>query len=140
MKVLFDSSALFKRYAGEHGVERVSALHEKATAVVLAAHCFTEIVSALTRQWREGAFDEAEYRRVRTTMRDDFDVYQIEALSRTVEDFAVAAMVQVPLRAMDALHIGSAQSARVNLFVTADRRQAAAAQVVGLKTELIEAK
>lgn len=137
MKLMFDSSALFKRYAGETGVERVGALHDKATSVVLAAHCFTELVSALTRQWREGAFDEAEYRRIRAAMREDFDVYQVEALSRTVEDFAVAAMVQVPLRAMDALHIGSAQAARVNLFVTADRRQAAAAQAVGLKTELI---
>lgn len=138
MKLLFDSSALFKRYAGESGVKRVSELHERATSVVLAAHCYTEMVSALTRQWREGAFDEAEYRRIRATMRDDFDVYQVEALSRTVEDFAVAAMVQVSLRAMDALHIGSAQAARVNLFVTADRRQASAAQAVGLKTELIE--
>lgn len=138
MKLLFDSSALFKRYAGERGVKRVSELHERATSVVLAAHCYTEMVSALTRQWREGAFDEAEYRRVRATMRDDFDVYQVEALSRAVEDFAVAAMVQVSLRAMDALHIGSAQAARVNLFVTADRRQASAAQAVGLKTELIE--
>ena len=139
MKLLFDSSALFKRYAGESGAARVGVLHAQATSVVLAAHCFIEIVSALTRQWREGAFDEAEYRRVRATMRDDFDVYQVEALSRTVEDFAVAAMVQVPLRAMNALHIGSAQAARVNLFVTADRRQASAAQAVGLKTELIEA-
>lgn len=139
MKLLFDSSALFKRYAGERGVEHVRALHEKATSVVLAAHCYTELVAALTRQWREGAFDEAEYRRVRVTMRDDFDVYQVETLSRAVEDFAVAAMVQVPLRAMDALHIGSAQAARVSLFVTADRRQAAAAQAVGLKIELIEA-
>jgi predicted nucleic acid-binding protein len=39
---------------------------------------------------------------------------------------------------MDALHIGTAQAARVDLFVTADKRQAAAAQAVGLKTELIE--
>ncbi|MCY7317534.1 MAG: type II toxin-antitoxin system VapC family toxin [Ramlibacter sp.] len=139
MKLLFDSSALFKRYAGESGAAQVRELHQKATSVILAAHCFTEIVSALTRQWREGAFDESEYRRVRATIRDDFDVYQVEALSRTVEDFAVAAMVQVPLRAMDALHIGSAQAARVNLFVTADRRQASAAQAVGVKTELIEA-
>ena len=138
MKLLFDSSALFKRYAGESGVERVAALHVGATSVVLAAHCYTELVSALTRQWREGAFDEAEYRRVRASMRDDFDVYQVEALSRAVEDFAVAAMVQVSLRAMDALHIGSAQAARVNLFVTADRQQASAARAVGLKTELIE--
>ena len=39
---------------------------------------------------------------------------------------------------MDALHIGIAQAARVDLFVTADKRQAIAAQAMGLKTELIE--
>lgn len=138
MKVLFDSSALFKRYAGEAGVGQVLDLHGRATSVVLAAHCFTELMSALTRQWREGAFDDVEFRRVHTRMREDFEAYRIEPLSRTVEDFAVAAMALSPLRAMDALHIGSAQAARVNLFVTADRRQAAAAQAVGLRTECIE--
>ncbi len=72
-------------------------------------------------------------------MRDDFDAYRVEALDRAVEDFAVAAMLLAPLRAMDALHIGTAQAARAHLFVTADRRQAAAAQTVGLKTELVQA-
>ena len=71
-------------------------------------------------------------------MRDDFGAYRVEPLSRIVEEFAVAAMVQAPLRAMDALHIGTAQSAHAGLFVTADRRQAAAGWAVGLKTELIE--
>ena len=43
------------------------------------------------------------------------------------------------LRGIDALHIGTAQAAQVDMFVTADKRQAVAAQTVGLKTELIEA-
>ena len=68
-------------------------------------------MSALTRQWREGAFGDAEFRRVHTRMREDFDAYRIEPLSRTVEDLAVAAMALSPLRAMEALHIGSAQAA-----------------------------
>lgn len=138
MKVLFDSSALFKRYAGEAGVDQVAELHGRATSIVLAAHCLTEMMSALTRQRREGAFDDAEFRRVHTRMRQDFDAYRVEPLGRTVEDFAIAAMALSPLRAMDALHIGSAQAARVNLFVTADRRQAAAAEAVGLRTQCIE--
>lgn len=138
-RMLFDSSALFKRYAGEHGADRVSALHQRASDVVLAAHCFTELVSALTRQWREGAFGDAEYLRVRAAMRRDFDAYRVEPISRAVEDFAVAAMAQAPLRAMDALHIATAQAARVALFVTADRRQALAAEAVGLVTEVVEA-
>lgn len=36
------------------------------------------------------------------------------------------------LRGMDALHVGTAQAARVDLFVTVGRRQ-------GLKPELLEA-
>lgn len=139
MKVLFDSSALFKRYAGEAGAAQVTAAHERASAVVLAAHCHVEVVSALTRQWREGAFEDGEYRRIRARIREDFDAYRVEPLSRGVEDFALAALALAPLRAMDALHVATAQSARVQLFVTADRRQAAAAQAVGLKTELVEA-
>ncbi|HYF20505.1 MAG TPA: type II toxin-antitoxin system VapC family toxin [Ramlibacter sp.] len=139
MRVLFDSSALFKRYAGEPGVDQVLALHDSADSVVLAPHCHLELVSALTRQWREGAFDDDEYRRLKAVMREDFDAYEVEPLSRPVEDFALAAMVLSPLRALDALHIGAAQAARAQLFVTADRRQAAAAGLVGLKTEWIEA-
>lgn len=139
MKILFDSSALFKRYAGEVGAHKVLDLHGKATSIVLAAHCLTELMSALTRQWREGAFGDAEFARVRGRMREDFDAYRIEPLSRTVEDLAIAAMALSPLRAMDALHIGSARAARAHLFVTADRRQAAAAQAAGLRTECIEA-
>jgi uncharacterized protein len=38
---------------------------------------------------------------------------------------------------MDALHVGSALAAGVELFVTADRRQAHVAQGLGLKTELV---
>ncbi len=139
MRILFDSSALFKRYAGEAGSRQVLDLHAKATSIVLAAHCLTELMSALTRQWREGAFGDAEFARVRSRMRGDFDAYRIEPLNRLVEDLAIAAMALSPVRAMDALHIGSAQAARVNLFVTADRRQAAAAQAAGLRTECIEA-
>ncbi len=139
MRILFDSSALFKRYAGEAGSRQVLDLHAKATSIVLAAHCLTELMSALTRQWREGAFGDAEFARVRSRMREDFDAYRIEPLNRLVEDLAIAAMALSPVRAMDALHIGSAQAARVNLFVTADRRQAAAAQAAGLRTECIEA-
>ncbi len=68
----------------------------------------------------------------------DFDDLAVMPLTSQAERYAIAAMRLVTLRGMDALHIGTAQAARVDLFVTADKRQAAAAQAVGLKTELIE--
>lgn len=139
MNILFDASALFKRYSGEPGVERVLQLQASASAVTAAAHCQTEVASALTRQWREGAFIDAEYERMLAAIRADFDELSVMPLSSLVERYAISAMRIAPLRGMDALHIGTAQSARVDLFVTADKHQAAAAQAAGLKTELIEA-
>jgi len=138
MNVLFDASALFKRYSGEAGVSRVLQLQALASAVTAAAHCKTEVASALTRQWREGAFSDGEYERVLADIHADFDELAVMPMSNQTERYAIAAMRLATLRGMDALHIGTAQAASVDLFVTADRRQAAAAQAVGLKTELIE--
>ncbi|MES2941271.1 MAG: type II toxin-antitoxin system VapC family toxin [Pseudomonadota bacterium] len=138
MNILFDASAMFKRYSGENGVERVLQLQASASAVSAAVHCKTEVASALTRQWREGAFSDGEYERVLADIHADFDELAVIPLSSQAERYAISAMRLATLRGMDALHIGTAQAARVDLFVTADRRQAAAATAVGLKTELIE--
>lgn len=138
MNILFDASAMFKRYSGEAGVDRVLQLQASAGAVTAAVHCKTEVASALTRQWREGAFSDDEYERVLADIHADFNELAVMPLSGQAERYAIAAMRLATLRAMDALHIGTAQAARVDLFVTADKRQAAAAQAVGLKTELIE--
>ena len=139
MNILFDASALFKRYSGEPGVQRVLQLQALASAVTAAVHCKTEVASALTRQWREGAFSDDEYTRVLGNIQADFDELAVMPLSSQAERYAIAAMRLANLRGMDALHIGTAQAAQVDLFVTADKRQASAAQTVGLKTELIEA-
>ena len=138
MNVLFDASALFKRYSGEAGVSRVLQLQTLATAVTAAVHCKTEVALALTRQWREGAFSDQEYDRVLADIHADFDELDVKPLSSQAERYAIAAMRLANLRGMDALHIGTAKAAYVDLFVTADKRQAAAAQAVGLKIELIE--
>jgi len=138
MNILFDASALFKRYSAEAGVVRVLELQASASVVTAAVHCKTEVASALTRQWREGAFSDDEYTRVLANIHADFDELSVMPLSGQAERYAMAAMRLANLRGMDALHIGTAQAARVDLFVTADKRQANAAQTVGLKTELIE--
>ena len=139
MNILFDASALFKRYSGEAGVSRVLELQASASSVTAAVHCKTEVASALTRQWREGAFSNDEYERVLANIYADFDELVVMPLSTHAERYTITAMRLASLRGMDALHIGTAQAARVDLFVTADKRQAAAANAVGLKTELIEA-
>ena len=69
----------------------------------------------------------------------DFAEFEVLPVTAEIEAFAIAAMQRTGLRAMDALHIGTAQAARVDRFVTADARQAEAAQDAGLKTEKVPA-
>ena len=139
MNILFDTSAWWKRYSGEPGCARILQLQRAATQVTAAAHCKAEIASTLTSQWRAGLFVTAEYDRILAEIGRDFDDLTIVPLTPKVERNALAAMRLVAVGGGEALHIGSAQAAGVDLFVSADQRQALAAQAVGLKIELIEA-
>jgi predicted nucleic acid-binding protein len=139
MRILYDASALYKRYNDEPGREQVLALGESASDVVVAAHCKSEIASAINRQRHDGLVSAADYARIMALLHQDFAEFSRMDLDERVEALAIAAMERTRLRAMDALHIGAALAARVDLFVTADRRQADAAQSAGLKTELIGA-
>lgn len=137
-RLMFDASALTKRYASEAGRERVLALFEAASELLVAAHCKTEVASALLRRRREGSLPASEFDRAWAAAQRDVADMTLVPLDAHVERFAFAAMEQGPLRGMDALHVGSALATRVDLFVTADRRQAQVARGMGLPTELIE--
>ena len=139
MRVLMDTSALYKRYNAEAGRDQVLAAGERASEVVVAAHCKAEIASALNRQRHDGLVNADDYARIMSVVQSDFEDFTLVPLDGRVEAHAISAMQTGRLRAMDAVHIGTAQMARVDLFVTADPRQALAAQAVGLKTELIKA-
>lgn len=139
MKMLLDTSALFKRYNQEAGTADVLAVTVRASELVVAAHCKAEIASAINRQRHDGLVTADGYAAVMSDVHADFASFSLLPLDARVEGLAISAMERSRLRAMDALHIASALAAKVDLFVTADRRQAAAAQTLGLKTELIEA-
>lgn len=138
MKLLFDTSAIVKRYKAEQGHEAVARLFGEASAVAMAAHCKVEIASGFSREMHDGAIDAAQYGSALAEVAEDFHDFEVLPVTPQIEALAIAAMAGHRLRAIDALHIGTAQIAQVDLFVTADRQQAKAAQAMGLKIELIE--
>jgi uncharacterized protein len=138
-RILFDSSALYKRYNRELGRELVLSFFERARVVVVAAHGLTEIASAFHRQRHDGLLSDQDYDVMMQRVQRDFSEFEVMSLDRRVEAFAIAAMRRARLRAMDALHVGTAMAAGIDLFVTADRRQADAAKSVGVVTEWIGA-
>jgi predicted nucleic acid-binding protein len=137
--MLMDTSSLYKRYNEEAGREQVLAAGARASELVVAAHCKCELASALNRQRHDGLVSPDDYARIMAIVHADFRDFTLMSLDERVQAYALSAMERTRLGAMDALHIGAAQAARVDLFVTADPRLAHAAQALGLTTELIEA-
>jgi predicted nucleic acid-binding protein len=138
MKILFDTSALLKRYLPESGREAVLALVAQAMPVVAAPHCKLELYSALNRVRRETQASDTSYRDTCAEVERNFDEMQIVPMSASVERSAIRALEAGAMRGMDALHVGAALSAGVDLFVTADIRQFNGAQALGLHATLLK--
>ena len=138
MKILFDTSALLKRYLPESGREAVLTLVASATAAVAAPHCKVELYSALNRVRRETQASDASYRDTCAEVERNFSDMEVVPLNAGVERYAIRALDASAMRGMDALHVGAAMAAGVDLFVTADVRQFNGAQALGLNATLLK--
>ena len=110
----------------------------KGAADVLASDlAVTEVVSALSRRWREGALSAADAFRVQRgiVVALEDGIYRHVDLSREVHRHAerfLLTLREVALRSADALHLALAVSAGAGSVLTFDARLSAAAGAVGL--------
>lgn len=137
MKIVFDSSAIFKRYSEEPGRDQVLSAFARADHVCVAPHLRLEVMTSANRMLHDRLIDAHGYAWFRQQLMADLASWEVMPLSPDVEQASMVAIELVRVRAMDALHVGAAKIARANLFVTADKRQAEAAMAIGLATELV---
>ncbi len=148
MSALFlDSSALIKRYVIESGTAWIQALAAPHTnnKLIIARITWVEVLSALSRRYREGNLSPASVTKSIRTFRYDLDIqYQVVELDRTLAEVAGQLIGKRPLRAYDAVQLASAlqvQSAFKRAgsseltFLSADDRLLAIAQAEGLITD-----
>ena len=135
----FDTSALIKRYVDEEGRREVLRLlrsHDVVTSAVLPL----ELRSALRRRVTEGTVDGTGAENVMKRVTTDRVYWTLIPAGNEV---LAAAESLVPLRALDAIHLASAQLFAAGMpmteliFVSADIRQAEVAMKVGMKTRQI---
>ena len=138
MKILFDTSALLKRYLPEAGRQDLLALVAHANPAVTAPHCKIELYSALNRLRRETRPNPEVFQDTCDEVERNFAEMDVVPLSNKVERAAIRALEASPMRGVDALHVGAAMAAGVDLFVTADIRQFNGAQAFGLKATLLQ--
>jgi hypothetical protein len=137
MRLFLDTSALAKRYVIEPGSARIDELLLRAESLGLSVLVLPELVSTLRRLVREGRLAEAEYAALKRTILADLDDADLCDLTPAVLERTVRCLERNPVRALDAIHVGSALVYRPDLFVSADRRQLEAARNEGLAVEAV---
>lgn len=137
MRVFFDPSAFAKRYIAESGTADVLDWCDRADELALSVVAVPELISAFRRLVRESRLTEAQYRRIKTGLMADLaDVLLCDTSPQAIQH-AVSALEARALRGMDALHLGAALVVSADVFVSADKRQCAAAQARGLRVAAV---
>ena len=140
--IVLDTSALIKLYLPEPGLEQltrvvgdsgfsVSRLAILEAIVMFRKSFFAKHIAETHCSALIGAI-EGDHGR-------DFEVLALSDKIVSETQGLIASSSALPLRAADALHIQTALHFAADLFITADKQQARAAEALGLKTCLIDA-
>ena len=136
--VYVDTSALAKWYLRENRSPDVVEFLAKACPVFISALTQVEMRSLLARRRLRGDIDALLENRVYSTFNGDIAAGHVVLLPHSVESFLLAesligSLPEIPLRTLDALHLGAARTEGVSIVATADRVMAQAAMALGLE-------
>lgn len=132
MTVFFDTSALAKRYLSERGSKTVNGIVEGADGIAVSILFLPELASTLSRLVREGQLKESDRDFIKAEALADLADADVCQVSAVVVASTIALLEAGSLRTLDAIQVASAYALGSELFVSADRRQLAAARLAGL--------
>ena len=135
MRLFLDTSAFIKRYVDEPGSDRVLELTAAANELGLSVMIVPESIATLSRLLREQRLSRVDYDALKKTILSDVDEVDLCDVTPSIVKYSITCLEHSPLRALDAIHLGSALAYRPDLFVSADRRQLLAAEHEGLHVE-----
>lgn len=123
MKLFLDTSALVKKYIiQEPGAQRLSALLEKASVVIVSPVTWIEIHHVFYRIKREGFLDASGLKTVLQEVRGNYVFFHVAAFNNTLEENAVKILEKFTLRSQDAIQLAAALTTESDLFCTADEK------------------
>ena len=135
----FDSALIAKFYLNEPGRDAVRALAQDAGSVVSSAVAIAEVSAAFHRKFRERSIDLEAFTALEGQFAHDVmsAVWSLipvtDALLEDVRVLFIGLGSNVYLRSLDALHVVTAKSEKVNRLYTNDRHLLAACPSLGIE-------
>jgi predicted nucleic acid-binding protein len=115
----FDSSALVKAYIAEAGTHWVrTILDDPQHRISISALAEVEVISALTRRFKEGDLTQLEVDQACDELSQDCATYFVVDVTGQILEAAVSNARNYSLRAYDAVQLASAIAVRTALLVT----------------------
>lgn len=135
-----DTSALAKWYVNESRSEDVEEYVRSVYPAYISLLTKIEMKSLAARRVREGHIDLVTQGKVIATFEGDIAGGHLVLLPHSVESFLIAesllgSLPEIPLRTLDAMHLGIMQAAGITTLATADRVMAQAAEALGMECE-----
>ena len=138
----FDSSVLLKRYIRETGTDRAVVLTRRHL-IVSAAIAPLEMRSALRRVEADGGLSGKAFQAALKRIQAERERWDLVVISAEILQSAERLTIDLNIRSLDSIHIACALQCQSRLgrrlpFITADLRQKAAAQKLGLEIISVE--
>jgi len=137
VRLFLDSSAIVKLYVPEPGSAQVKARCEEADEIIVSVLVLPETLATLSRLRRAGKLRRSEYAAFKRNLVAALELATVVELSPAVMANAIACVEKLPVRTLDALHVGAAMERSPDLFLTGDQRQFEAARGMALNAELV---
>lgn len=124
MRYFFDTSALVKRYIQESGSKLIDRTFDEADEILVSAVTRIEAISAFRRLMGEKNISEADYKKLKSELDEDFKDFTILPVSQKILNKAYQIVDTEDLRTLDAIQLATVIIASKNIdqLVAADQR------------------
>lgn len=132
-----DTSALVKLYVSEVGSPEAREKLDRANSLATSQVTYVEVRAAIARRAREGDVSLEAKEELLSTLEADWEHYAVVAVSNPLCRLAAELCDRHPLRGVDALHLASALTVKVQsgqpvMFLCFDEKLRSAAHEEGL--------
>jgi predicted nucleic acid-binding protein len=131
-----DTSVIVKLYVEEEDSGKIARLIDNSRIVATSEISYVEFLSAIFRKKREKEIKELDFKHIKEAFQKNWNSYLKIKLTADVIATAGSLLERYPLKAYDAIHIGSARHLKGKvkediLFLTADTTQMRSAKKDG---------
>jgi predicted nucleic acid-binding protein len=115
--VYLDTSSLVKLYVEEDGSSTVDRIVRSSDVAATSLIAYVEARAAFARRFRERAFTQGEYGRLKTVFEKDWSNYLVLGVTENMVVLAGDLSEKHALRGFDSIHLASAVTLRQELSV-----------------------